>query len=462
MKKTLLFLALCCTQFSFSQYYNLSDSNFRNWIKTRYQSINPSIIVGNGLDTSIAKTIGNLSFKLINESTITNVDGIQFFYLTSFELRNTKVKSISNKIFGPINGSRLDTFSIMNNDSLASINVQIALNNSNQLPTYRKIQNNKNLILIDTLLMTGGDFGGGGSTRIYNNVKLQKINFIDFQTIIIDTNAMLDTIKRIGNLNTTGIYIYKNSALRYIGDIKISADNTDIVSINDNKELNYLGDISGFTTIQNVANYLFGISLDKNPKLVTLKKLPLVSEICFISNMMGLTKITSLQKRIKMELKLENIPLLDSVLVNYPDTTNSISLINLGVKKISNFPTICNDITVRNCKALLSNTGIPEFPIFKNNVQVYLEDLNISSIPTLVAQTKNIRIDMMNHPNFKCLPVLMEMYNFNFDTNVIKCFPNFVSTTPSKGLPLCNGSNPNGCGIFDNISGKVFNEKNSG
>ncbi len=148
---------------------------------------------------------------------------------------------------------------------------------------------------------------------------------------------------------------------------------------------------------------------------------------------------------------LVNLPVLPNSLIDLTCSSNQLanlpllpsSLNNLacGSNPLTSLPALPNSLTGLDCRFSFQLTYIPELP---------------DSLASFICTTT---------PNLVCLPELKKIKSFQFD-GTIACLPNYpqsntYSNHPLSTVPLCGLFNNNGCSVFWNISGKVYNDANN-
>lgn len=109
-----------------------------------------------------------------------------------------------------------------------------------------------------------------------------------------------------------------------------------------------------------------------------------------------------------------------------------------------------------------SYNPLTELPAIPSSLDGF--DCSHTLISTIPALNRNAMGSIVVNycPNLSCLPKLpATMSNFYYDSTALTCLPNRPNVTasaipPINTLPLCDGSNGNGCSIEWNIGGVVF------
>lgn len=185
-----------------------------------------------------------------------------------------------------------------------------------------------------------------------------------------------------------------------------------------------------------------------------------------LSSIEGVQYFDSLDTLYCYNNQLRNLPSLPALLTQLGCSYNQIdslpslpiflNFLGCGANGISNLPKLPITLSYLDCGGnQLSN--LPELP----NSVTYLSCFNntIISLPDLPdSLTSFICSDNLN---LICLPPLKKVVDFTFYNTGITCLPNYpqsntYSNPALNTVPLCDFFNTNECGIYQNISGRVY------
>jgi hypothetical protein len=166
-------------------------------------------------------------------------------------------------------------------------------------------------------------------------------------------------------------------------------------------------------------------------------------------------------------------------LVSLPPLPNSLKVLDCEENQLTSLPPLPINLGALRC-VRNQLTILPSLPD-----SLYSLDCSVNQIthlPSLPRRLRELSCDVNQVVNLPplpdsldifylgsnpiyCLPLLKYIGEFYFDTTNITCLPNYghivYSSPPLNTLPLCDTANPNGCGVYWNISGKVFLDVNN-
>ncbi len=166
-------------------------------------------------------------------------------------------------------------------------------------------------------------------------------------------------------------------------------------------------------------------------------------------------------------------------LTRLPALPDSLWQTFLDYNQIDSLPALPGKLSRFFCDGNLI-TGLPPLPASLTYLEVSSNQL--TTIPNLPAGLVQLvcRNNQITHlPEFPdsmnicwiddnplgCLPKLKRIVNLDFSNTNINCIPNYGNVTNSSptltSLPFCSLFNPNGCPIYQNVSGKVYFDNNA-
>ncbi len=146
--------------------------------------------------------------------------------------------------------------------------------------------------------------------------------------------------------------------------------------------------------------------------------------------------------------QLDSLPILPPSLTRLTCTSNRIAVLP-QLPPTLNF-LVCNDNHL---------VFLPSLP----TILTYLDCSNnqLTSLPELPDLLTDLQC--YNNPTLTCLPQLKKVYQLDFEYTGVTCLPNYplensFSIPSLDTVPLCNPFNSNGCSLYWNINGKIYND----
>ena len=148
----------------------------------------------------------------------------------------------------------------------------------------------------------------------------------------------------------------------------------------------------------------------------------------------------------------------DNLLTNLFTLPSSLTWLSCGQNQLTLLPALPNNLTNLFCD-FNQLTTLPALP--SSLTELYCRNNPLTNLPELPDSLYSL--NCMNNPNLSCLPELKKIKNFWFVNTGITCLPNYpqsnTSSTPALStVPLCDPFNSNGCTVYWNINGKVYND----
>lgn len=127
-----------------------------------------------------------------------------------------------------------------------------------------------------------------------------------------------------------------------------------------------------------------------------------------------------------------------NLLTNLPALPGSLRDLNCSHNQLTNLPTLSGSLTGLNC----SNNQLSSIPELPDSLDYF---------------------SCTNNSNLYCLPQLKKIKHISFYGTGITCLPNYPQSNQSStpilaSIPLCDPFNANGCSVYWNINGKVYND----
>ncbi len=503
MKKYLLII--CVFVFSFTvkaQWVSLPDTNLGTWLNNNFfsQCLQGNNAIGWQLDTTCpAVTSLSLSQIYCDHAQIRNLQGIQYFkHIRFLECPGNLLQSIpqlpnellyfdcSNNFinsFAPLpNG--LNTFLCGSNwltalpvlpDSLRQINCI-----NNQLTALPALPSsltslacgNNQINALPVLPSTLSSLTCG-----HNPTTLLPVLPAALRTLYCDHLSL-------GALPTlpSGLY-YLDCQFNHISSI--SSFPTGLISVNcSNNNLTALPalgaalgtlrcDYNQLAVLPVLPDSLKELYCGVNHNLNTLPALPpaLVFLYCYDDSLTALPSLPSTLRELNASANfITNIPALPAGLqilgaqinrlTSLPVLPNGITTVACGSNLLTTLPPVLpNSLTNFSC----DHNQLTSLPVMPNGlVYLFCQNNQIHNLPELPDSLYSLNITA--NP-ITCLPNLKRVNSLYFDSTYITCLPDvshiIISTPSLDSIPLCDSGNINGCAIYWNIRGKIYDDANS-
>ncbi len=205
-------------------------------------------------------------------------------------------------------------------------------------------------------------------------------------------------------------------------------------------------------------------------QLVSLPALPnsLINLYCTLNQLSSLPALPNSLQNLNCEHnQITSLPALPNSLTtlhcqynqlnSLPALPSSLTSLDCEFNQLSNLPTLPNSLTDLEC-GFNQLSSLPVLPNSLTSLNCPVNQLN--SLPELPDSLAQFYCD--NNPLF-CLPRLKKIVNFSFNYTSITCLPNFpqsnsYSSPLLSSVPLCDMFNSNGCSVYWNITGKIYND----
>ncbi len=143
-----------------------------------------------------------------------------------------------------------------------------------------------------------------------------------------------------------------------------------------------------------------------------------------------------------------------------PPLPNSLIELNCANNQLTSLPTLPSSLTELHCE----NNQLTSLPALPNTIyDLYCHDNLLTTLPELPDSLDQLRVH--NNFNLHCLPELKYVNTLVFTNTDIQCLPNYgnvINSSPLlSSLPLCDLFNANGCDVYWNISGKVYEDSSN-
>ncbi|MES2620689.1 MAG: T9SS type A sorting domain-containing protein [Bacteroidota bacterium] len=157
---------------------------------------------------------------------------------------------------------------------------------------------------------------------------------------------------------------------------------------------------------------------------------------------------------------LLNVSCDNNQLTSLPTLPGSLLSLRCSDNQLTSLTILPGTLTTLEC-SFNQLTLLPTLPRSIGNLQCSYNQL--TSIPELPDLLSFFYCN--NNPQLYCLPQLKKIKYFQFDNTGITCLPNYPQQTVSSSPPLntvpaCDILNGNGCPVFWNLAGNVYEDAN--
>jgi len=149
-----------------------------------------------------------------------------------------------------------------------------------------------------------------------------------------------------------------------------------------------------------------------------------------------------------------------NLLTSFPALPNGLLRFDCSYNQLASLPALPQSLNMLWC----GNNPLTALPALNDSLRLlYCDSTLISSIPEMPDSMYQIMV--RGNPNLHCFPELKIIDYISFDSAYVHCLPNYPTTLysspPLSSVTLCDPFNTNGCQVYWNISGKVYNDINS-